>query len=75
MRVLFAALCLVAGVTAGCTRRLADRDRALTNDDIVGSCQVTAELLGAKVNKRAGPVMENIVARGPTRMENAVGWG
>lgn len=71
MRVLLAALCLVAGPIAGCSRRSADRDRAVTNDDIVGYCLATAELLVAKVNKRAGPDMENIVVRGPTRVENA----
>ena len=71
MRVLLAALCVVAGLTAGCSRRSADRDRAVTSHDIVGYCQATAELLVSKVNKRAGPDMENIVVRGPTRVETA----
>lgn len=64
-------LCLFAGLTAGCSRRSADRNRPVTSQDIVGSCQATAELLVSKVNKRAGPDMENIVVRGPTRVENA----
>lgn len=75
MRVLLAALCLVAGLTAGCARRSADRGvdrgRAVTSQDIVGSCQATAELLVAKVNKRAGPDMENTVVRAPTRVATA----
>lgn len=71
MRVLLAALCLVAGLTAGCSRRSADRNRQVTSQDIVGSCQATAELVVSKVNKRAGPDMKNIVVRGPTRVENA----
>ena len=54
MRVLLAALCLAAGLTAGCARRSADRgadrDRAVTSHDIVGYCQATAELLVAKAN-------------------------
>ncbi len=78
MRFPLIALCITAsltGMTVGCSRkaeqRTVDRNRAVTTQDIVGYCQATAELVVSKVNKQAGPEMENVVMSGPIQKTNS----